>query len=58
VALGFAVGLAAALTLTRLLEHLLYRVHPTDVTAIALAGLVLIACRSSPSTCPAGARRG
>jgi putative ABC transport system permease protein len=48
-AIGIAVGVAAALGLTRLLGALLYGVSPTDPATFAavvllLAGVALVAC--------------
>ncbi|MDE3178742.1 MAG: hypothetical protein KGM47_03700, partial [Acidobacteriota bacterium] len=47
--LGLAVGIAAALALTRLLSSLLYAVHPADPltfisVAVLLAVVALFAC--------------
>ena len=46
---GVAIGVAAALALTRLMSHLLYGVSPTDpltfaLVAIGLAAVALVAC--------------
>ena len=42
VACGLAVGLAAALALTRLIDSLLYGIEPSDPLIFAVAGLVLV----------------
>ena len=58
---GLAGGLLAALALTRLLTHLLYRVHPTDTVATTAAATVLVVvslaaaylpCRRAASIAP------
>jgi ABC-type antimicrobial peptide transport system permease subunit len=65
-ACGLAAGLAAAFVLTRLLAHLLYRIRATDLTAIALATLVLCTvalaagyfpCRRAATIAPSAALR-
>ena len=59
---GLASGLIAALALTRLLTHLLYRVHPADAVATIGAAMLLVAvslvaaylpCRRAASIAPA-----
>lgn len=58
---GLAGGLLAALVLTRLLTHLLYRVHPTDTAATTAPATVLVVvslaaaylpCRRAASIAP------
>jgi putative ABC transport system permease protein len=53
--LGFGLGLAGALALTRLLKTLLFEVTPTDTTTYAAVSLVLLA--SALLACWAPARR-
>ena len=53
--LGFALGLAGALALTRLLKTLLFEVTPTDTATYAAVSLVLLA--SALLACWAPARR-
>lgn len=49
---GLAGGLVAALTLTRLLRHLLYRVQPSDPAALAAAAVVVVAVSLSAAYLP------
>jgi ABC-type antimicrobial peptide transport system permease subunit len=42
VACGLAVGLVAALALTRLIDSFLYGIEPSDPLTFAVAGLVLV----------------
>jgi len=41
-AVGLSAGLAAALATTRFVASFLYRVKPTDPTALALAAVILL----------------
>lgn len=65
--IGVAVGLAASLPLTRLLESLLFEVKPIDVVALSTAAVVLVGtallgsclpARSAAATDPMVALRG
>jgi ABC-type antimicrobial peptide transport system permease subunit len=55
--LGIAIGLVAALGVTRLLAGFLYGVRPTDPVTFAGVSLLLLAVALLPATSPRGARR-
>ncbi|MDA8020481.1 MAG: ADOP family duplicated permease [Thermoanaerobaculia bacterium] len=50
---GLAVGIPAALALTRLVETLLYEVEPTEPRAFAVAAAILLAASLTASALPA-----
>jgi ABC-type antimicrobial peptide transport system permease subunit len=51
--IGIAIGLAAALGITRLMSSLLFAVSPVDPTTYAMVSLVLIAAAALASYVPA-----
>jgi ABC-type lipoprotein release transport system permease subunit len=53
VAVGLVTGLAAALTVTRLIETLLFGIGPRDVTSFACVSLVLAIIGLAAAALPA-----
>jgi cell division protein FtsX len=55
---GIAVGLIAAMLLTRLMSSMLYKVATLDLATFAIAPLVFLVSPYLPATCPRAAQRG
>ena len=51
--MGIAIGLVAAIPLTRSMQALLFEVQPTDVLTFATAGIVLLLVAAAASDLPA-----
>jgi len=52
-AMGIAIGLVAAIPLTRSMQALLFEVQPTDVPTFATVGIVLLLVAAAASYLPA-----